>query len=375
MKKSLLKIIICLLCISILPVYASQVNQKKDELSAAQQAIKDSEKQLDKTEKEKKDVQQQINNLDSQIVKKEDEIIQTEEDLSIKKQEVGVTEEDLAKAVIKKDKQYEAMKKRMVHMYKNNKVGYIQIIFSSKNFWEMLNRIQYIKIISSYDKDLLTAYKEQEQIIEDKKAALEEEQVAIEVLYKKQLSMKTELEKVKTEKKNLMGVLDTQSKSLKAKIDEMEEISKELEKEIKRLTAQSTRKYGGGKFAWPVPGHYYLSSEYNPRENPVTGNSEFHQGIDIPAGYGKSVVAAADGQVIVSGWVRGFGKTIMIDHGSGLVTIYGHNSSLVVSNGEYVTKGQQVARIGSTGLSTGNHCHFEVRVNGQHTTPWNYLSR
>ncbi|MBQ7241903.1 MAG: M23 family metallopeptidase, partial [Firmicutes bacterium] len=101
--------------------------------------------------------------------------------------------------------------------------------------------------------------------------------------------------------------------------------------------------------------------------------SEFHTGLDIPAPRGTNIVAAADGKVITAGYVRGYGNTIMISHGNGLVTLYGHNSSLAVSVGDWVSAGSVVAYCGSTGNSTGNHCHFEVRVNGSHTNPWNYL--
>ena len=125
---------------------------------------------------------------------------------------------------------------------------------------------------------------------------------------------------------------------------------------------------------WPVPGYYRISSDYVDRTSPIFGAAEFHTGIDIPASYGEDVVAAADGVVITSGWVNGYGNTVMISHGSGIVTLYGHNSSLVISNGQSVKKGQVIAKIGSTGYSTGNHCHFEVRINGDHTSPWPYLN-
>ena len=125
---------------------------------------------------------------------------------------------------------------------------------------------------------------------------------------------------------------------------------------------------------WPVPGNYRVSSGYVDRTSPIFGTAEFHTGIDIPANYGTSVVAAADGVVITAGWVNGYGNTVMISHGSGLVTLYGHNSSLVVSKGDSVKKGQTIAKVGSTGYSTGNHCHFEVRKDGDHVDPNIYLN-
>lgn len=373
-KRTFLGILLALVGI-LMPVSASEVSKKKNELNSAKQEIIESKAALNNTKVQKEQVNQEIEQLDKNINLIEDEILEVEDNLSIKKEEVKVAEVELQSAIEKKDIQYESTKKRMVQMYKNSKSGYLEIIFSADNIWEMLNRAHYIKVISRHDNQLLEEYEEQEQVISHKKTKLIEEQNQIEILRKKELVKKSELEMARKEKNNKLGVLRNQETKLYTKIEELEEVSKDLEKQIKKLTEQSTQKYNGGKFSWPVPGSYRLSSEYNPRESPITGKNEFHQGIDIPAPYGKAVVAAADGVVITSGWVRGFGNTIMIDHGSGLVTIYGHNSSLTVSNGQQVKKGQQVARIGSTGYSTGNHCHFEVRINGRHTNPWKYLNK
>lgn len=390
MKKERAILLLLILCIAIRPVYASQISEKKSELNEANQNIKKSKDQLETTNAQKQQVQSEMDKLDKRIITIENQIMEIENDLAKKEEQLEVTQKDLEEAITKKDHQYDSTKKRMVHMYKNNKVGYLQIVFSSNNFWEMLNRLHYIKVISQHDKQLLTEYEEQEQVIANKKAVLEEEQKEIELLYKKQIGVKAELDDARAEKNKMLGVLDNKAQGLHAKLEEMEEISKDLEKEINRLVAENAKKiaeenarknkkntpvkYTGGQFGWPVPGYYSLSSEYNPRESPISGEYEFHQGIDIPAPYGRSVAAAADGVVITAGWVRGFGNTIMIDHGSGIVSIYGHNSSLVASTGQYIKKGEQVARIGSTGYSTGNHCHFEVRVNGRHTSPWNYLN-
>lgn len=355
--------------------YGKSITDKKNQLNQTKNQISQSKADLKENEAAKKVVEDEIEALDQEIIKIEDKMLDIEERLELKQEEIVVAEDELAAAIEKKDVQYEAMKKRMVHMYKNSKVGYLQIIFSSNNFSDMLHRIQYIKAISVYDKQLLEDYRNQEQVIEEKKLALEKEEVAIQKLYEEQTEVKKELEVARQDKNKKAGMLEQKAGQLYAQIEEFEKISKDLEAEIKKLTAQSTVKYNGGKFGWPVPGYYRLSSEYNPREHPITGKNEFHQGIDIPAPYGHAVLAAAEGRVITAGWVRGFGNTVMIDHGGGLVTIYGHNSSVIVSVGETVKKGQQVAKIGSTGYSTGNHCHFEVRINGRHTNPWNYLNK
>lgn len=136
--------------------------------------------------------------------------------------------------------------------------------------------------------------------------------------------------------------------------------------------------YSGGKFTWPVPGHTKLSCDYGPRICPFHG-PETHSGIDIPAPYGTNVLAAADGTVVQAGWMGSYGNGVLISHGSAIFTLYGHNSSLLVKKGQKVKKGQPVAKVGSTGSSTGNHCHFEVRKGGSehsyHTSPWAYLKK
>jgi murein DD-endopeptidase MepM/ murein hydrolase activator NlpD len=126
-------------------------------------------------------------------------------------------------------------------------------------------------------------------------------------------------------------------------------------------------------FIWPVPGYLRISSPYGFRINPITGLREHHNGIDIPAPTGTDIVAVADGRVVYSGYNGGMGYMIVIDHGGGITTLYAHNSRLLVSSGTNVTQGQVIARCGSTGMSTGPHLHFEVRIDGVHTSPMGYL--
>ncbi|MGL4736348.1 MAG: murein hydrolase activator EnvC family protein [Cellulosilyticaceae bacterium] len=375
MRRKHISLLLALVLLMSQGVYANSLKDKKNELNSTKQNITSSKAQLKENETQQQMLEDEIEKLDSQVIGIENKMLEIEEKLTKKQEEIEIAKEALDAAIQKKDVQYDAMKNRMVHMYKNSKVGYLQIIFSSKSFSDMLHRIEYIKAISEYDNQLLEDYQVQEMQIDEKKDKLMAEEQAIQSLYTEQANVKKELQVARNDKNKKAGLLETQAGQIHAQIEEFEKISKDLEAQIKKLTAQSTVKYTGGAFSWPVPGYYRISSEYNPRESPITGRNEFHQGIDIPAGYGKSVVAAANGRVITSGWVRGFGNTIMIDHGGGLVTIYGHNSSLTVSNGDTVKKGQQVARIGSTGYSTGNHCHFEVRINGRHTNPWKYIKK
>nr|WP_302599846.1 M23 family metallopeptidase [uncultured Cellulosilyticum sp.] len=385
MKKKISIMLAFLLLLT--PVYASSITSKKNELSSAKQNIESSKKKLEANNEKIEAMQAEIKKVDLQIVDIEDKIYELNSQISEKENAIEKKQVELDEMNVKKDAQYEDTKARMVKMYKNQRVGYLQVIFSSNSFWEAINRIEYIKRISDRDNQTLDEYKETISGIEAAKTTIETEKKDLEVIKKAQVTKKDELEVARGDKDTKLAQLQKEEGKIKSEIEQMEELSDQLEAEIKQLLAaqassssgggnySTSHKYSGGTFAWPVPGYYNLSSEYNPRTSPISGNYEFHTGIDIPASYGENVVAAADGVVITSGWVRGYGNTIMINHGGGLVTLYGHNSSLVVSTGQTVTKGQTVAKIGSTGYSTGNHCHFEVRVNGSHTSPWNYLSK
>lgn len=363
------------------PLGAESLNDKKDQLTNAQQNIKDKESILEEQKEEEKDLEGQIKALDMQVVDIEDNIKELGEKLQQKMKEIEKSEKDLEAATKKKDEQYEATKDRMVQMYKNQDMGYMQVVFSADNLWDAINKVEYIKRISNKDDKILGEYKEQIEVIEVHKEKIEEEKIDLDLLRAQELAKKDELSQAINAKQVAINKLQEEQNKTTAQISELEDISVKLEADIKRLTAEMEAQqqhkipveYVGGAFAWPVPGWYRISSEYGPRTSPIFGTSEFHTGIDIPASYGQSVSAAADGTVITAGWVRGFGNTVMISHGSGLVTLYGHNSSLTVTVGQSVSKGETVAKIGSTGYSTGNHLHFEVRVNNKHTNPWAYL--
>ena len=395
-------VLMILLSLTLIPTYAETVSNKQSQLKSAKKHIQDSKEELSLKQEEREAVQAEIKKIDQQMVKIQDKIAELEKQLADKQTELEKKEFQLDEAIKKKDEQYADTKERMVQMYKNQNKGYIQLIFSSGSFWEALNRVEYIKRISNQDNRRIKEYEAQVKSIEAQKKEIEDEKAELNLLHEAQLAKEKELEEQKALKDKAVTKLLGEEDKIQAEIDDMQKISNSLEKEIQALLAEEKRKaaaaaaaqrnsssssststvytggapvtYTGGQFLWPVPGYYSISSQYNPRTSPISGKSEFHTGIDIPAAYGSDVVAAGDGVVISAGWINGYGNTVMINHGSGIVTLYGHNSSLVVSTGQTVTKGQTIAKIGSTGYSTGNHCHFEVRINGSHTSPWNYLS-
>ncbi|NLM12375.1 MAG: peptidoglycan DD-metalloendopeptidase family protein [Epulopiscium sp.] len=371
----ILLFVIILGCAPFFSVAADNLKEKKNKLEAVQQNLKNAKEKLKKTKEEKANIMQNIEALDSELAQVDaylEEINGQIEDLEA---EVNQKEEELKQAEAERQAQYEAFKERLRYMYMNKRVGYMQVLLHSKNFADFLNRADVISKIVEYDQNLIKAMKENEAKIEEQKKDLEGKKEEVTLVKKHQLGVKHSIEEARQEKERLIAQLNDDEVAYMELIKEEEEISKQLEKEIKELTRKSTRVYSGGKFGWPVPGYYTLSSNYGGRTDPVYGGYAFHNGIDIPAPQGTSVLAAADGEVITAGYINGYGYTVIIDHGSGLTTLYGHNSQLVVSVGQIVKRGQEVAKVGSTGKSTGNHCHFEVRLNGSHTNPIPYLSQ
>jgi murein DD-endopeptidase MepM/ murein hydrolase activator NlpD len=198
----------------------------------------------------------------------------------------------------------------------------------------------------------------------------------------------TELKEIQANLKEKKVELAAQKTQLAAEKKELDARKKELEKEEDELKAEADRltkelvklmdknsPYVGGEFTWPVPSSSYITSSYGNRLHPTLKVWKFHTGIDIGASSGKDIVAAASGKVIFSGWYGGYGNFIMVDHGGGIVTCYGHASKLVSKKGDIVKRGQVIAKIGSTGRSTGPHLHFEVRKNGDYVNPMTYFGK
>lgn len=290
------------------------------------------------------------------------------------------------------DKKYEALKTRMRLSYEESFVSYLELIMDSESFSDLLSRVDIVASMMDYDtrilheleearKELLELqqhetelkYKAEEHLSELKKQVpiledkIEEsaellETLAVKVKEAQDVSKMTEAEK---------AAWDQKQAAMEKKIAEMEA---EIEKKIKAAQAQNQAQYVGGEFMWPVNLQYSkITSYFGLRSDPFSGAQEHHGAIDIPAGYGTPVYAANDGKVIVAESHWSYGNYVVIDHGGGISTLYAHNSALLVSVGQTVTKGQQIAQIGSTGSSSGNHCHFEVRVSGKKVDPLGYV--
>jgi murein DD-endopeptidase MepM/ murein hydrolase activator NlpD len=261
-------------------------------------------------------------------------------------------------------------------MYMSANNSMLETLIASRDITSFMEKMELYAVISSHD----------QEVLEDYRLALAD------VEYKRQVQMavaqetEAEADSQRTALEALNATraeLEERIWALQAEIDRLENMeselqsqSKKLESEIQKLTeAARAATYSGGEMRWPLSGYYTLSSPFGRRVHPVTKTVRTHTGIDIPAPTGSNITAAKGGKVIIAGVQGGYGNAVVIDHGGGVTTLYGHCSKLLVKSGQTVKEGAVIAKVGSTGVSTGPHLHFEVRKNGAPVQPLNYLKR
>lgn len=335
----------------------SKINQlKKDkkqnekDIATTNKEIAKLDKQVDETNKELEEIQMQLSDLNNKI---------------------GITKQNLKEAEDNLVERKDTLSARLRVMYKNGTVGYLEVLLGAKDIRDFMSRIDMIKSITSHDVDMLKYMKEQRNIIEQSKVALEAQQSSILVAQQNIEIKKNELQIATRAKENLMRDLQKEHKTLDKMEDDLLAQAKAIEAEIRK--SQSSGSYVGGEMMWPVPGRTRISSPFGYRIHPITKNRKMHTGIDIPAPTGTPIKAANGGTVQHAGTLGGYGKVVIIDHGGKKSTLYAHNSALLVKVGDKVKKGDTISKAGSTGMSTGPHLHFEVRENGTYVNPIPYV--
>ena len=320
----------------------------------------------------------QIADIDNRLSEAQVDIDKIDSDMMELIVKINDAQKDYDNAAAKREEQYEKASKRLRYIYENgdNDIS-LDILFNIDNLTEYYIYKQYIEDIMEYDSNLIEELKEIEYTMktrleeikegEDAKAALENFRTEKEF---EMIVMHEERNKLLKEYQNDADAMEAEINEIKEASDKVYEIITSMEENIEFVNT-----YTGGELEWPVEGRYYVSSDYVGRISPVGNGYEFHTGIDIPAPFGYEISAAEDGVVTTAGWINGYGNTVIINHGGGVSTLYGHNSEVTVSQGDKVKRGDTVALCGSTGYATGDHCHFEVRINGEHTDPWKYLKR
>lgn len=331
----------------------SNISDKKNNLSKINENIIQLNKEIGATEA-------QIININSKISSTNKKILELKEQQEENEENIVLLEENLAG--------------RIKSMSRLNEMTYIKIIISSNDVKDFLSTMNIMRKIVNQDKENIGELKEEKQKLKNISTELKKEEQSLKNL-KSEYDIKFDSlnSKKKTQNEN-MAVLETDIKSL----EQMEKLkvaeSNALISQIQQMTSSSgyQGKYNG-IMKWPVSGGGEITSYYGNRIHPILKYEVFHSGVDIAANMGVPVLAASEGKVIFSGDKGTYGRTVIIDHGNGITTLYGHNSALYVTTGQTVSSGQKIAAIGSTGRSTGPHLHFEVRENGITKNPLAYI--
>lgn len=372
-KRIIAIVLICLLASSVVIWADTATDKLQKQWEETQKKLKQTQNAIKQTQTAKKTVAKQVEELDSKLNKVELELTSVEEQLNGLESQIVITKRDLERASQNAVGQKDTLMKRVRVMYETGSVGYLAVVLDSTSFSDFISRVDYLKKIMNYDVALLQNMKSHRDKISEQKAQLQSELDTKEKLKQEIGNKKDEVAATKEDRTKVLNDLAKDLKEYNKQYDKLLETSKDFERKI--IAAQSAGKYEGGTTSWPVPSSKRITSPYGYRIHPILKTKKLHTGIDIGAASGSSVVAFNSGKVIFSGYNGGYGNTVIVDHGGKISTLYAHNSKLLVKVGDKVERGQVISKVGSTGLSTGPHLHFEVRVNGQHKNPMNYLGK
>lgn len=372
-KKRILWIVtVCLVFVLLatagLPAFANldeYLNQKR-ELTENLEAERDKlEQQLNQAER----LQEEIRQLDRKLQQLREEIAYLEGEIEKKEEEIAVAEQELAAAEEALARQEGLFKRRLRAMYTHQgAVTYLEVLLKSRTFADFLTRLNNLKTIAVNDLKLLEEIEAERDRIQEMKEDLERQKESLDQMRRQTVAHKGEVERTVAAREQKEAELQVEIERRRQVVAEMEKESERLDSIIRSLIG--TDWVGGidGPLHWPIEPPYYISSGFGPRSF-----DGWHPGLDIAPynGAHNYILAAEDGRVILSGW-NAYGNCIMIDHGGGVVTLYGHLHVRSVSEGDWVSRGQRIGKAGTTygpgGYSTGVHLHFEVYDYGRKPT-------
>ena len=356
----------------------NDINELTNQKNETQEKIEDINSKIEYVQTEISNSLLEIQKLDDKIRNYEQENIELKQRIETLETSINQTSEQLEKTTAEYNKRNELLKKRLVALYEEGDIAYLEVLLSAKSLSEFLGMYYAMVEIAEYDNALIDEVDQKRKIIETSKQKLQNETAEIKTLKMQAEQTETILKNTKSLQQGNVEKLSENEKVLNDEIQKYKNDMALIEAKIQELngyTGEINIQYTGGIMIWPVAvTGTRITSYYGTREHPIEGIIKLHQGIDIgSAGFGAPVVSAADGVVTYAGELGSYGNCVMVYHGNGLTTLYGHGQKILTKVGAEVKQGDVIMEVGSTGNSTGPHLHFEVRINGITTNPLNFV--
>lgn len=380
---------------------SGSISEEQKRKTQLENDLNDAQALIEQLQDQEGDIQEAVRELDDRLNVISGNIDTLKAQTRQKNKELLDTQNQLEAARTDESEQYESMKVRIRYMYQNSGIGYLEALLESGSFAKMLKQVDYMSTMMQYDRAKLEEYQQTQALIQNAEETIRKDKADLEAL-------QAQLEEEQQAVNLLMQEKETQLSGVRQGISEAEQNAQQYQQEIEAenqliqemLAAEAAAKkaaeekkqqevqknnasadsnvntndvYEGGVFTWPCPSSHKITSGFGYRDKPTAGATSYHQGYDIGASAGAAIVAAADGVVTSTGYSSVLGNYVILSHGGGLFTIYEHCSAVLVSQGQSVSRGSTIAKVGSTGVSTGPHLHFGVQLNGKYVDPGNYL--
>ena len=366
-------------CVAVLPLFtawsfASEADDKRAELNEVQSQMQKMQERKEKARQKAEAATEGLEEIQTSLNRLRVQARDLQGKSDALQAKINENQAKLAQKKAEVAQRKKIYSKRLRQIYINGQINYLDVLLGAKDFGDFSSRMYLLQKIISSDIEMLTQLQKAEAEVKSRQEQLDAEMKEIKSTQAELEAKRARANRLKEQRSYMLYKAQEEERQSQSEYERLLAISENITAMLRNMESgggSSSGSGGTGRFIWPCRGE--ITSYFGWRTHPIFGTTKYHSGMDIAVDYGTPILAADSGTVIYSGWLGGYGYAVMIDHGSGLVTLYAHNQSLNVYEGQYVTKGTCIAYAGSTGYSTGPHCHFEVRLHGEVTEPLNYL--
>ena len=378
-----------------------KIKQSQQKIQQTKQQLEAARGKLHQARFKVQSISQQLHETNNAITRVTGEIGDLSDAIAVTERRLAVRQRQLADIQASLKRHTDALNRRLVDIYEQGSTSYLDVLLNSTSFEDFVERLDFLRFIVRSDTDLIDRVNAEQRRYQRIVADLEQTQADLDAQRGDRQRKRGQLGDLAARRGELLYAATLQQNVIQQHVQQLEDLTAAEEAQLQtliverqreeaaaaqaaRLAALAARRaaaiaagqpppneaVGSGHFIWPAQGP--VVSGFGMRWHPILGGYRMHTGIDIGASYGSPIVASDDGIVLYVGWYGGYGNTVILDHGSGLSTLYAHCSAILVTQGQQVARGQAIARVGATGYATGPHLHFEIRVNG---VPVNPMSR